>query len=463
MAQTDNLTILFVDMVGFTQRTSLQSRSQNETMLRDFNRLLLPVIARFGGHWVKSLGDAMLVTFRSPTDGVRCGMALHDTLAEYNMSHAEPKQFHVRVALNVGEVRIERRDVFGEAVNVASRVESLTPQDEIYFTEAVYLAMNKAEISCESLGKHKLKGIPEPVRLFRVPPRQVHRLMPGGEDLGDAPGELPFGGMHRLPPEHGLAARMAARMAVVTGTLRQIPLQQWLGRLQPAAAPVGMLLLLAALFLVVPAYWAVRAPPAPDAKAASITADHRFESEAARLTAGQDALSRAQLAMQQGQRREAMQHYARALEIQPELKHNPLVVNQLVSTLGWASDSAADLIRTYPSPEMVDALSLRTAQRGPSGRRSAVALLRELKQSGRIDEAGIAIAELQEGASCEERLVAVKRLRQLRDPRALPPLRQSLGQGKGIADGITGWFQNMCLRDEAQATIKELEKLPARR
>ena len=123
MAGTDNLTILFIDMVGFTERTSLQSREQNRSMLRNYNRLLLSVISGYGGRHVKSIGDALLVTFRSPTDGVRCGMAMIDSVAEFNAPLPVESQIHVRVALNVGEVRMERHDVFGEAVNVAARVE----------------------------------------------------------------------------------------------------------------------------------------------------------------------------------------------------------------------------------------------------------------------------------------------------------------------------------------------------
>src|ERR1043166_3283699 len=196
MAQTENLTVMFTDIVGYSELTSRQSREQNRAMLRDHNRLLLPLVVRFGGRRVKSIGDSLMLGFSSPTDAVRCGMAMHDALAEYNYRKPENQQIHIRVALNVGEVRVDGSDIFGEAVNVASRVEGLTPPDQIYLTEAVYLAMNKAEVPCTFAGKHNPKGIPEPVKLFSVPPRQVNRLVPGGEDMGEAPGELPFGGMH---------------------------------------------------------------------------------------------------------------------------------------------------------------------------------------------------------------------------------------------------------------------------
>src|SRR5437763_15260259 len=134
----ENLTIMFVDMAGYAERTARQSRDQNRSLLRDFNGLLLPLIARFGGRRVKSIGDALLVAFRSPTDSVRCSMAMHDAVESYNQDRGAADPIRIRVALNVGEVRIEHDDIFGEAVNIAARVEELTPPGEIYLTGVVY-------------------------------------------------------------------------------------------------------------------------------------------------------------------------------------------------------------------------------------------------------------------------------------------------------------------------------------
>lgn len=434
MAGTDNLTILFVDMVGFTERTSLQSREQNRSMLWAYNRLLLSVITGYGGRHVKSIGDALLVTFRSPTDGVRCGMALIDAVAEFSSGRPVEEQIHIRVALNVGEVRQEGRDVFGEAVNVAARVEGLTPPDEIYFTEAVYLSMNKAEVPSEPLGERKLKGIPEPVRVFRVPARQVTRLVPGGEDLIQMAGELPFGGMHRLVQKPGLRSRIASlgrELPELTHRIRQLHTQPRL----LAGIALAVLVLSAGIFGV------MREGFVPELLK-SVSPAHLQESAAA-LAAGHEAFSA-------GSRKDAVAAYTRALESNPELKNDPVLAGNLVAGLSYASDRAIVTIRKYPSAAMIDALARRTAQPGRLGGQRAAQLLEELGAKNRIDRYHLAHTALNEGVKCEDRLDAVRQLRALGDRRAIPVLRQVSGWG------LTSLLKNSCLRDEARLTLDEL-------
>lgn len=438
MPQTENLTIMFTDMVGFTERTSRQSRDQNKRMLQQQDHLLLPVVARFGGRHIKSIGDAYLIAFRSPTDAVRCGMALHDALAEFNATHADSEQMHIRVAINVGEVRLEAKDIFGEPVNVAARVESITPPDEIYFTEAVYLAMNKAEVPCEALGSEKLKGIPEPIKLFRVPAHQINRLVPGGENLEAAPGELPYGGMHRQP-----AGKHAA--AVVVETLRLAPsrigvsIARW--RLENNHLWVGAVALLV-LVCVLGGLWALR----------SWHSTHGAPSLAGQSAAALQTLQQGHAAYAQGRRLEALRNYEKALQQSPQLQNDPLLAINLVAGLSGVSDLAIPLIRSYPSPQVVQELVRRTTQPGMLGRRRASDLLTELGHADQIDRTLLAIADLQESQKCEDKLLAIKRLRKLKDARALPALEKSRGSG------ISDWWKNRCLRDEADAAIQELKR-----
>lgn len=166
--RTANLAIVFTDIKGFTERTSKQTLEQNEKLLKAHNDLLAPLFKGLGGRIIKTIGDAFMVTFESPTAAVLAGVAVQDALWGYNQAAAPDAQLHVRVAINVGEVRLEGNDVFGEPVNIAARVEGLAEADEVTFTEAVYLSMNRAELPVEDLGRFELKGIPEPVRLFKV-------------------------------------------------------------------------------------------------------------------------------------------------------------------------------------------------------------------------------------------------------------------------------------------------------
>jgi len=166
--RTANLAIVFTDIKGFTERTSKQTLEQNEKLLKTHNELLAPLFKGLGGRIIKTIGDAFMVTFESPTAAVWSGVAIQDALWKYNQSASADEQLHVRVAINVGEVRVEGNDVFGEPVNIAARVEGQAEADEVTLTEAVYLSMNRAELATEELGKFEFKGIPEPVKLFKV-------------------------------------------------------------------------------------------------------------------------------------------------------------------------------------------------------------------------------------------------------------------------------------------------------
>jgi adenylate cyclase len=185
--RTANLAIVFTDIKGFTERTSKQTLEQNEKLLKTHNDLLAPLFKGLGGKIIKTIGDAFMVTFESPTSAVLAGAAVQDALWSYNQKAIAEEQLHVRVAINVGEVRLEGNDVFGEPVNIAARVEGIAEADEVTFTESVYLSMNRAELAAEELGRFELKGIPEQVRLYKV-------------TRGVNPAEPPFGnkGLARL-------------------------------------------------------------------------------------------------------------------------------------------------------------------------------------------------------------------------------------------------------------------------
>jgi class 3 adenylate cyclase len=166
--ETRVLTIMMTDIQGFTERTASTSREELDRLLSVHEDLLLPIVKLFHGTLVKTIGDALLVTFESPTNAVLCGLMMQERLKEYNAQTPDGDQLHVRVAISTGEVQVRDRDVFGEAVNIAARIEGITEAGEIFFTEAVYLAMNKSEVPSSEVGHHRLKGIPEAIKVYKV-------------------------------------------------------------------------------------------------------------------------------------------------------------------------------------------------------------------------------------------------------------------------------------------------------
>ena len=215
--KTENLAIVFVDIAGFTPRTSAQTREENLKLLRRFDGLVRPLVRAYNGKVIKTIGDAFLLTFRSPTDAVLCSMAIQDRIVEADADIDPADRFAIRAAINVGEVRIDDGDVFGEAVNIAARIEGKAGAGEVYFSESVFLSMTKSEVPSEEVGYTELKGIPEKIRLFRVPRADEAggAALKHRDDGSTAPNNLPFAGRALDRVRSKLAAGIPAE-AVVT-------------------------------------------------------------------------------------------------------------------------------------------------------------------------------------------------------------------------------------------------------
>lgn len=166
--ETRTLTIMFTDIKGFTAKTSDSSRDEMARMMSEHERLLTPAFGYFNGRVIKTIGDAFLVVFDSPTDAVLCGMAVQEVLRQRNQTVAQENRIDVRVAINLGEVELKDGDVLGEPVNIAARLEGIAEAGEVYFTEAVCLSMNRSEVPTTEVGERTFKGIPYPVRVYRV-------------------------------------------------------------------------------------------------------------------------------------------------------------------------------------------------------------------------------------------------------------------------------------------------------
>jgi class 3 adenylate cyclase len=163
------LTVMFTDIAGFTRRTESVSRAAMMKQLETHNALLMPIVAHFDGRIVKSIGDALLVVFESPTNALQCGMLMQHRLREHNERRPPGERIEIKVSINTGEVTVTDGDVFGDPVNVASKVEKATQPGEIYFTEATFLAMNKAEVPNVFVKTFRPRGSDsEEIKLFKV-------------------------------------------------------------------------------------------------------------------------------------------------------------------------------------------------------------------------------------------------------------------------------------------------------
>ena len=121
-----NLAVMLTDIKGFTDKSSRKSRDQIMELLKKHNELVLPVIEKYRGKLIKTIGDAFLVTFDSSTDAVLCGMAIQAVLTSFNDGKEHDYRIDIRIAINAGEVSIDYSgDIFGDAVNITSRIEGI--------------------------------------------------------------------------------------------------------------------------------------------------------------------------------------------------------------------------------------------------------------------------------------------------------------------------------------------------
>jgi class 3 adenylate cyclase len=168
MYETKHLTAMFTDIKGFTAKTSASTRQDLVNLVKKHQELVLPIVKKYGGKLIKTIGDAFLLTFESPTNSVLCGIKIQDELRDYSSKVPEIERIEIRIAINSGEVSVVEGDVYGETVNIASRIQGIAEPGEVFFTEAVYLAMNKQEVPSSEVGYRHLKGIPQKIKVYKV-------------------------------------------------------------------------------------------------------------------------------------------------------------------------------------------------------------------------------------------------------------------------------------------------------
>ncbi len=179
--------IVFTDMVGYSALAQADEGSALEVLARH-NRLLRPVFAKHRGREVKTIGDAFLVEFDSALDAANCAIEIQRTLHDYNAAAADDWKIRIRIGIHVGDVVESNGDVLGDAVNIASRIESLAEPEGICVTQQVYDQIrNKVPIPLAKLPNRQLKNIHLPLSVYRfVQPWDPRRLEgPSVEDAAE--------------------------------------------------------------------------------------------------------------------------------------------------------------------------------------------------------------------------------------------------------------------------------------
>ena len=157
-------------MVDYTD-LSEKNEALALNLLEEHRQLLRPAFARHLGREVKTMGDGFLVEFASALEAVRCGLDLQESIHRRNLSADSGQQILVRVAIHLGDVEHRQGDVYGDAVNVASRIQALAKPGGICITQQVLDNIkNYEEFRAVPLGPMSLKNLQAPVEVFDLLP-----------------------------------------------------------------------------------------------------------------------------------------------------------------------------------------------------------------------------------------------------------------------------------------------------
>ena len=160
--------IMFTDIVGYTALT--QANEANALRLLDaHNRIIRPFLAKYHGIEVKTIGDSFLVEFGSALDALRCAAEVQNAFREHNAASPPNGRIMVRIGIHLGDVIHREGDVFGDAVNISSRLQPLAEPGGICISRQVYdQVRNKFELPIVPLGARTLKNVDSPVEVYSV-------------------------------------------------------------------------------------------------------------------------------------------------------------------------------------------------------------------------------------------------------------------------------------------------------
>jgi adenylate cyclase len=183
--------IVFTDLEGYT---ALAQRDESRALeLLDKHReLVRPIFARFGGREVKTMGDAFLLEFNSALEAVQCAIEVQKSQREYN--ERTHQNLLLRIGIHVGDVVHREGDLYGDAVNIASRIEPLAEGGDICISEQVYdQVRNKVPYPLVRLESPDLKNVTFQVDIYKV-------QLPWNKTSPLTPHEKPFTKVFRKQP-----------------------------------------------------------------------------------------------------------------------------------------------------------------------------------------------------------------------------------------------------------------------
>lgn len=177
MSQLFSTVVMKTDLSESTRRLSTLGEEQLRAFLEEHKELVLAIAARHSGTLVKGEGDAFWLLFPSVTAAALAAMTILEELQMEQVRKEGEARVEARIAIALGDVLHLGGDIFGDTVNLTARLEALTPINEIYLSQAAWLAINKAELNTSFVQEAVVKGFSDPIRVYKVDQQYRSRLI----------------------------------------------------------------------------------------------------------------------------------------------------------------------------------------------------------------------------------------------------------------------------------------------
>ncbi|MDH3973922.1 MAG: adenylate/guanylate cyclase domain-containing protein [Deltaproteobacteria bacterium] len=159
------ITILFTDIEGSTQYWDKSGDIEGRLMVDRHNRLLFPVIKKFRGTIIKTIGDAIMASFKKPKKAVEAAIAMQQILEKERQSD-DTFTLKIRIGIHTGSAIVEKNDVYGNVVNVAARIESQAGGSEILLSHSAYEMLKEKAGKFKRLKSFEAKGKRGKIRIY---------------------------------------------------------------------------------------------------------------------------------------------------------------------------------------------------------------------------------------------------------------------------------------------------------
>src|SRR5262245_21877513 len=149
--------VLAADVAGYSRLTGMDEEGTHARLQDHLRSLIDPKITEHRGRVVKNTGDGLLAEFASVVDAARCAVEVQRGMAERNAEVPQERRIEFRIGINLGDVMLDRGDIFGDGVNVAARLEGIADPGGICLSEDAHRQVRgKLELTTEDMGEHKL-------------------------------------------------------------------------------------------------------------------------------------------------------------------------------------------------------------------------------------------------------------------------------------------------------------------